>query len=121
MKQHNDLTDKKRILAMVKDSDFAFRPDFARWIDVNFAIWKEFERRALLMGEMGRVRFSARTITESIRWDTALREAGGTFKINDHYPPDMARLFMLLHPSYAELFELRHRSAAKPAALRTAV
>ena len=56
----------------------------------------------------GRKRYSARTIVECIRWDTDIKDTEKTFKINDHYTPGMARLFMSEYgEKYPRFFQLR--------------
>jgi hypothetical protein len=86
-----------------------YRPGFAEWLAENWAIWLRFEFEANKMRERGRRKWAARTIGEYIRHSTALREAGGDFKVNDHIWPDMARLYLTLHPAAAGFFELRGR------------
>ena len=81
---------------------------FFRWLQDNRRIYTEFERRALYMARAGRKRYSARTITESIRWNTDLEDTDELFKINGNYVPGMARLFMEKHGNtYSGFFQLR--------------
>ena len=84
-------------------------PDgFWLWLPKNRHIYRAFERRALQMARTGRKRYSARTITETIRWQTDLADSETTFKINDHYTPGMARLWMNTHgATYPGFFRLR--------------
>jgi len=70
-------------------------PDgFWPWLRDNPHIWQAFRVKAIRMALLGRKRYSARTIIETIRWDTDLKDSETTFKINDHYTPGLARLFM---------------------------
>lgn len=82
-----------------------FRADFAAWLQENWSIWKAFEREANAVWRNGRRHYSARTIGEYLRHETALRE-DGEWKINGNHVPDLARLYMLLNPDRT-LFELR--------------
>ena len=61
------------------------------------------------MAETGRKHYSARTIVELLRWQTDLKDSDKTFKINDHFTPGMARLFMSEHGKrYPDFFRLRN-------------
>jgi hypothetical protein len=88
-----------------------FRPDFHGYLEENWHVYAEFERRALLVGER-RKHYSARTIAETIRHDTVIGELHTGFKVNNNMVPDMARLFAMLHPGHAGLFEYRDHKAA---------
>lgn len=85
-----------------------FLPEFREWLAENWAIWLRFREEANKMRERGRAHYSARTIGEFIRHQTALAE-DDEFKINNNSFPDMARLYMLTHPGAAGFFELRRR------------
>ena len=81
---------------------------FFRWLAENQSIYQEFERQALRMAELGRKRYSARTIVETIRWTSDLSDTDTTFKINDHFTPGMARLWMEEYGwRYPGFFEIR--------------
>lgn len=89
-----------------------YPPGFFGWLRQNRHVYEAFERLALSMWRRGRKRYSARTIVEVIRWNTDLADTDTTFKINDHYTPGMARLFLDDHPMCAGMFELREREHA---------
>ncbi len=94
-------------------NDKQFRADFYEWLVANFHIFDYFERCALQVRENGFQHYSARTIVEVMRHRSNVREIGdGSWKLNDHRTPDMARLYMLLHPEHDGLFELRGRQVA---------
>jgi len=91
-----------------------FKRDFFDWITANHPIFAYFEQSAQKVRESGFDHYSARTIIEVMRHRTNIREIGdGTWKLNDHRTPDMARLYMLLHPEHAGLFEFRVRKAPR--------
>jgi len=93
-----------------------FRSDFADWLRPNFHIWLAFVKEANKAWNRGRRHYSARTIIEYLRHETALAENGGEFKINGNYVPDLARLYQQTYPERAELFETRlPRNAARAA------
>lgn len=94
-------------LQLVQDNAHRFRPGFYDWMAENYAIWVRFKLEADKIRASGRPHYSARTIGEYIRHETALRESGGTFKVNDWWWPPMARLYMQIEPGAAGFFETR--------------
>lgn len=93
-----------------------FRKDFAEWLAKNAPIWDAFEAQANAIWDRGRRRYSARTIGEWLRHETAMREATNEqgWKLNDHWWPDLGRLYMLAYPERETFFERR----TGPATLR---
>lgn len=83
-----------------------FRADFPEWLRANHPIYAEFERQAMNIAAR-RDRYSARTILEVMRHNSALSENGGHFKLNNNRAPCMARLFSIMHPEHAGFFQLR--------------
>lgn len=92
------------------------RNGFAAWLSENGHVWRRFEQEADEVWNRGRRHYSARTIVEVLRHESALREKDPVFKLNDHKTPDMARLYRLLHPQRADLFETRVQRGADRAA-----
>ena len=94
-----------------------FRPDFAEWLEKNPKIWDAFAAQADIIWNRGRRRYSARTIGEWLRHESAMREAPNEhgWKLNDHAWPDCARLYMLAYPDRDSFFETR----LSPASLRS--
>jgi hypothetical protein len=86
-----------------------FRKDFAEWLEKNSKIWDAFEAQANRIWDRGRTRYSARTIGEWLRHETAMREGPNEhgWKLNDHWWPDLGRLYMLAHPEREGFFERR--------------
>jgi len=79
------------------------------FLDANPHIYWAFEREALRVIEHGHAHYSARTIVEVLRHQSALEaDPSKQFKINDHITPTLARDFMDRHPEApAGFFELR--------------
>lgn len=88
-----------------------FTPEFLAYLPPNRHVWVAFEREALRVVARGFQHYSARTIIEVLRHNSALAEAGGPWKLNDHFTPGLARLFALSHPEHADLFEFRQVKA----------
>jgi hypothetical protein len=99
---------RERLMRMINGQPWRFRDDFPEWIEDNFTIWERFEREAHAIYNGGRRHYSARTIGEFLRHETALRSASdGEWKLNDHRWPDLARLYLMLFPERDGFFELR--------------
>lgn len=94
------------LLHRVHENRDRFRSDFPVWLAKNESVWKRFEQEANFLWINGRRHYSARTIIEFIRHETAVRQVDGDFKINNSYVPDLARLYSVLHPE-RPLFECR--------------
>ncbi len=84
-----------------------FRADFADWLQANRHVWDRFKEEADKIRRRGRTHYSARTIIEVLRHESALADAGKEFKINDHNTPDLARLYMLTTPGMSAFFSTR--------------
>lgn len=92
-----------------------FRPDFLEYMRENLHVYVAFRVEALKVIRKGFRHYSARTIIEVLRHNSALSEHGGPWKLNDHYTPYLARLFALDHFEHAGLFEFRRAKAAERA------
>lgn len=108
----------RRRMVFVLSTAGKYRRDFIDWITKNYAVWEAFEAEADKIWTGGRRRYSARTIGEYLRHESAVREKPNApgFKLNDHYWPDLARLYMDLKPDRQGFFELR----VNPLAVRSA-
>lgn len=84
-----------------------FTADFMAYLPDNLHVFDAFSREARAIHRRGFRHYSARTIVEVLRHNSALQEAGGQWKLNDHNTPALARLFDLMNPAQAGLFEFR--------------
>lgn len=81
---------------------------FVLWLGNNISIWDAFEAEALKVVNLGQRHYSARTIIHFLRHHSVLAETSESqWKINDHHSPYLARLFAMVHPEHADLFEYR--------------
>jgi hypothetical protein len=104
------------LLFLIDSNAGIFRDDFRDWLFKNGHIWIEFKERALRMARR-RSHYSAYTIWYAIRFDTDLTEVSdSSFKLNNNFIPDCARLFELVHPGYTGFFERRSSPTMKRAA-----
>lgn len=100
--------DKDFVMAMVtRQTPWHFRAEFPKWLSENWGIWQRFEREANKVYAMGRPHYSARTLIEFLRHETALREADSEYKITNNVVPDMARLYVTLYPERSGFFDIR--------------
>lgn len=98
---------RSRVLAALHSSVTMFTPEFLAFLPENVHVFEAFEREALRIVGRGWTHYSARTIVEVLRHHHALAESAGPWKLNDWHTPYLARLFALLNPEHAELFEFR--------------
>jgi len=100
---------KRFVFALICAEQRHFRRDFMSWLVDNYPVWQAFEAEANRVWERGRRHYSARTIGEYLRHESALRERPNEhgWKLNDHYWPDLARLYMLVHQERDGFFERR--------------
>ena len=107
---------KHTALTFVRARPGVFRADFAEWLEANWHVWTTFDREATRIWKRGRRHYSARTIVEWLRHETAVAEQGGEFKLNGNFVPDMSRLWAMFEPGRDGFFETRVMPASKRAA-----
>lgn len=102
---------------VINNSQYDYRDDFVLWLRHNPAVWAEFLRKVTQAHlQSHKQRFSARAIIEVIRWETAVRDNDITFKINNDYVADMARLAMEVKPVLKGYFQIRGSTIRSDAA-----
>lgn len=90
-----------------------FTPEFLAYLPDNLHVFSAFEAEALRLVRRGRTHYSARTIVEVLRHNAALEEdSAQPWKLNNDMTPYLARLFVLMRPAHADLFEFRQAKAA---------
>lgn len=77
------------------------------WFAKNWHVVEAFESVALKLISLNREHYSARTIVEVLVHQSAVREINGTFKIGNDNAPDLARVFVVLHPECVDFWEYR--------------
>jgi hypothetical protein len=101
------------IVQMVSMHASLFSKGFPVWIEKNEHIWKGFEVQANRIHATGRKHYSAYTIVEWMRHNTALAEVDGRFKISNNIKPDLARLYALMYPERGEMFSFKQASTPR--------
>ena len=87
---------------------------FEEFHAANPSVWDLFERFTLRALEAraragDSKRIGARFVWERMRWFIRFETTDVDFKLNDHYPPFYARMFMKAHPEHGVVFETRDR------------
>lgn len=90
-----------------------FTTGFLEWLADNRKIWERFENEANKLWNRKIKHWSARTIIEFLRHETALFDTDRTFKINNNIAPDLARLYRLRYPDRAEFFDTRCQAGSQ--------
>jgi hypothetical protein len=106
---------KKTSLDIAIENADKLSEEFLDWLPENMHIFDAFAENARNIIARGYKHYSSRTIVEFLRHHTALQESGGTWKINDHNVPYLGRLFDLVYPHMAGLFEYRVTTKNKAA------
>ena len=89
-----------------------FTPEFLAYLPDNLHVFAAFEAEAMRLVRRGRKHYSARTIVEVLRHNSALDETSAEpWKLNNDMTPYLARLFVLMRPAHADLFEFRQAKA----------
>lgn len=115
--RHNDPTDPvgdRGDHGQRQDSSSTATPEtrFGQFHGENPHVYELFKRFTFEAIRSGRERFSARTILHRIRWYTGVETNDPSgFKVNDHWSPYYARLFVREYPQHARLFEMRSATA----------
>lgn len=90
-----------------------FSDDFLTWIQDNVHVFHAFAEQVFLVRNKGFKHYSSKTIIEVLRHHSALSEAGVQYKLNNNVTPYLPRLFDLMHPKCAGMFEYRVISKGK--------
>ena len=95
------------IVKTARDNSELFSQTFLEWLPDNLHVFDAFADEALKVRQKGFSHYSARTILHVLRHHSALSETNGEWKINNDHSPYLARLFDLLYPNAAGLWEYR--------------
>lgn len=90
-----------------------FSDDFLVWIQSNEHVFDAFCEQVFLVIRKGFTHYSSKTIIEVLRHHSAISESGIQYKLNNNVTPYLPRLFDLMYPEHAGLFEYRVISKAK--------
>jgi len=97
---------KLEVLKFIDDNSSFFKKP-SEWFDKNWHIVEAFENTALKIIARGRTHYSARTIVEVLVHESIVSEKEGKFKIGNDNAPDLARVFVVIHPDKLNFWEYR--------------
>lgn len=100
------MTPLETFCKFIDDKPRFFKKDKEWFID-NWHVVEAFEKVALKLIDMGREHYSSRTIVEVLVHQSNVREINGVFKIGNDNAPDLARVFVVLHPECVDFWEYR--------------
>lgn len=95
------------LISTLHENKEKFSDEFLNWLPENEHIWNAFVWEAFKVQEKGYKHYSARTIIHVLRHHSAIAENGSEWKINNNHSPYLARLFDIVFPDRAGLFEYR--------------
>lgn len=101
------------LLDLIYENPTEFHRDFDDWLRDNQGIFYQVARKARRMRATGRGHYGIATIWETIRWETDLKEADTTFKLNNNWKADVSLLLMLAYPTLDKFFATRERKSTE--------
>lgn len=113
MTQMELLPIKKNVLQVAEENAGELSVEFLMWLPDNIHVWQAFRDETLKIIARGYQHYSSYTIVEFIRHHSAVSERNGEWKINNNHRPYLPRLFDLMYPEKAGLFEYRVTTKTK--------
>lgn len=105
-----------RVMSIINNSDYDYSDEFILWLKKNVTVWRGFfDKTVEAYQHKHRHRFGAKAILEILRWESFTRDADVTFKINNNYAPDLARLVMDVRPALKGYFKIRGSATRRDA------
>lgn len=84
---------------------------YVEWAAVNQHVIDAVEALAIQWFAAGNNRVSMRQLWERLRWESGVRSTTGPWKLNNDWPPFIARELVRRHPSWAEAINMRQSAA----------
>jgi hypothetical protein len=97
---------KQEAIQFINSKPYFFKKP-PEWFEKNWHVVEAFESQTLKIIARGRTHYSARTIVEVLVHESIIAEKDGQFKIGNDNAPDLARVFVVLHPEYVDFWEYR--------------
>lgn len=93
------------------DEGLSLAERYAVWADANGHVIDAMESLAREWLDAGNRRLSMRALWERLRWESGIRSTTGPFKLNNDWPPFIARTLIARNPSWAEAISTRRAVA----------
>jgi len=110
-----DSSRKHSAMCFLDSRPTLFRDDFRGWLEENFHVYVGFEDLALRLAHSKR-HLGAKSLWETLRFQSAIGELSGEWKLNNTYTADCARLAMEMNPILCGMFETRVSPLSRRAA-----
>ena len=99
-----------RAFDALRRDPLGFKAVTESWLSENRHVWRQFFEKTEALRRAGRHHYGAKAITEHMRYETAIRSAEITFKLNNNHVSGLARLYNAVTGS--EFFETRDQVVA---------
>ena len=109
----SDLFKRHGVVEVARANGDVLAADFLEWLPENLHVWDAFVAETLKVIRRGFTHYSSYTIVEFLRHHTAVHEASPVYKINNNHRPYLPRLFEIMYPQHAGLFEYRTTTKEK--------
>jgi hypothetical protein len=86
---------------------FLKKQAWQEWHELNPHVWTHFESFAFEVLMSGRRKVSHWLLINRIRWEVEIKTIGSDFKISNDFIAFYARLWILTHPKYKHLFNIK--------------
>lgn len=103
----------KRAIDHAHDHADKLSEEFLIWLPDNLPIWEAFVAETMKIIRRGITHYSSYTIVEFLRHHSAVSEANSEWKINNNVRPYLSRLFDIIYPQHAGLWEYRTTTKKK--------
>lgn len=102
-----------RLIGIVQENPDVFQHGFDVWLSHNRSVFDGIVTQAMRVRARGFKHYAIGTLWEVARHHSALSEKYGTFKLNNIWRADVARLIMLAYPQFEDFFEVRERRTSR--------
>lgn len=101
-----------KLIKIIHANRDQFSDEFMDWFPKNEHVWKAFVRETNKIIAVGFKHYSARTIIHVLRHHSAIQENNSGWKISNNSSPYLARLFALVYPQFAKIFQYKQTPKA---------
>lgn len=106
------LFESKTVLDIARSRADKLSQEFLDWLPDNLHVWKAFVHETQKIIDRGFKHYSSYTIIEFLRHHSVISDSHASYKLNNNHRPYLSRLFGMVYPEHAGLFE--YRTTTKP-------
>lgn len=89
------------------DAEATLAEKYATWAAANPHVIDAMETLARQWFAAGNSRVSMRQLWERLRWESGIQTSDGPYRLNNNWPPFIARELVRRHPVWAESIQFR--------------